>query len=287
MNILLRYSDNIFNWFQKRWESPRTQRSLGTFLVASFILTVIGIELNRRGVIPANLSNIIPTNHLAAIDLAFNLMLTLEVVSLVLFLARSVADAVGKQFQILSLILLRDTFQEFSRIGGAISWEKISEFISSMIATSIAALLIFVILGYYYSIQKHHKITRDEQDGASFIAAKKFISLSLLVSFIIIGANDLVGFLAYQKAVTTFESLYTLLIFSDVLIVLISIRYGSSYHVAFRNSGFAVATIFIRLALIAPLIEAAMLGVGTALFTLGIAVAYNSFSTVMKDSKSN
>ncbi|MEK6255730.1 MAG: hypothetical protein N2C13_00250 [Chloroflexota bacterium] len=284
MKMILHYSERIFDWFQKRWESVRVQRALGTVLVASFIWAVIGIQLNRWAVIPQNLSDLVPLNHLAAIDLAFNLMLILEVVSLVLYLARSVADAVGKQFEILSLILLRDTFQEFSRIGGAISWDKLTEFIYSIVATAIAALLIFVILGYFYSVQKHRKITQDEADASSFIAAKKVIALTLLISFIVIVINDVIGFFAHQATATTFESLYTLLIFSDVLIVLISIRYGSNYHVSFRNSGFAVATIFIRLALIAPLIEGAILGVGTALFALGITLAYNSFAAVMNDS---
>ncbi len=33
-----------------------------------------------------------------------------------------------------------------------------------------------------------------------------------------------------------------MLIFADVLVVLISLRYSASYHVVFRNSGLAVAT---------------------------------------------
>ena len=40
---------------------------------------------------------------------------------------------------------------------------------------------------------------------------------------------------------------------SIVLIVLISLRYSSTYNVVFRNSGYALATVFIRLALIALL----------------------------------
>jgi len=34
---------------------------------------------------------------------------------------------------------------------------------------------------------------------------------------------------------------YTVLVFSDVLLVLVSLRYSSGYPVLFRNSGFAVA----------------------------------------------
>jgi uncharacterized membrane protein YczE len=39
-----------------------------------------------------------------------------------------------------------------------------------------------------------------------------------------------------------------------------------------------VATVLIRLALIAPITIGAMIGVGTTLFALGISLAYNSFA---------
>ncbi|MEZ4639415.1 MAG: hypothetical protein R2873_16120 [Caldilineaceae bacterium] len=64
----------------------------------------------------------------------------------------------------------------------------------------------------------------------------------------------------------------------DILIVFISLRYSDSYHVSFRNSGFAVATALVRLALIAPIIVGALMGVGVALFALGLSAAYNYFT---------
>jgi uncharacterized membrane protein len=78
-----------------------------------------------------------------------------------------------------------------------------------------------------------------------------------------------------------FVSLYSLLIFTDVLLVLLSLRYSSSYHVAFRNSGFAVSTVMIRVALIAPPLVGAGLGAATALFTLAVTLAYNHFAAIM------
>ena len=38
------------------------------------------------------------------------------------------------------------------------------------------------------------------------------------------------------------EPFYTLLVFADILVVLLSMRYSASYQVVFRNSGLAVAT---------------------------------------------
>ncbi|HEX7488973.1 MAG TPA: hypothetical protein VF341_08705, partial [Anaeromyxobacteraceae bacterium] len=75
-----------------------------------------------------------------------------------------------------------------------------------------------------------------------------------------------------------FETLYTLLIFADILVVLISTRYSSTYRVVFRNSGVAVSTVLLRLALSAPPYLNAALGASAAAFALGLTVAYNAWA---------
>ncbi|NJL94075.1 MAG: hypothetical protein HC915_10260 [Anaerolineae bacterium] len=78
-----------------------------------------------------------------------------------------------------------------------------------------------------------------------------------------------------------------MLIFTDVLMVLISLRYGISFQVTFRNFGYAVVTVFIRLALIAPTLLAVLMGIGAALFALGLTVAYNlSGPAIIRESQS-
>jgi hypothetical protein len=60
--------------------------------------------------------------------------------------------------------------------------------------------------------------------------------------------------------------------------MLLSMRYGASYRFAFRNSGFAVATLLIRVALITPPHYSALIGVGSALLILGIRLAFNYYT---------
>ncbi|MFX8393307.1 hypothetical protein ABTL67_19585, partial [Acinetobacter baumannii] len=70
---------------------------------------------------------------------------------------------------------------------------------------------------------------------------------------------------------------YTMLIFVDILLVLLSLQFSSTYHVAFRASGYAAATVFIRIALIAPPYLSAALGVGATVYALGLTYSYNFF----------
>jgi hypothetical protein len=146
-----------------------------------------------------------------------------------------------------------------------------------MLAYAGGGLSIFLLLGVYYKLQHHRAITRDKEAAADFIAVKKIISLLLLLIFFVIGAIDGLKYLNGNATNEFFSLFFTILIFSDVLIVLISLRYSSSYPVVFRNSGFAVATLLIRLALTAPPYISVLLGIGAIAFAIGITFAYNRF----------
>ena len=87
------------------------------------------------------------------------------------------------------------------------------------------------------------------------------------------------------KSSLFFEEIFSLLIFSDVLIVLISLRYSASYRVVFRNSAFALATVLIRLALTAPPLYNAVLGLMAALYTIGLTLAYNEFAPILRETR--
>jgi hypothetical protein len=80
-----------------------------------------------------------------------------------------------------------------------------------------------------------------------------------------------------------FEIFYTLLIFADVLIVLVSMRYSIAYPIVFRYFGFAVATVLIRLALTAPRFVDAGLGITAALFAVALTWVYNLSVSVTGD----
>lgn len=277
MEFLLIRAGFLFDWVELHLESKQGMKFFATLLVSFFVAAIVLIELNRRQLVPEPFASHFSLSHLSAIEQAFNLLLALEVISLILSLSHSVTKSVGKQFEILSLILLRDTFKEFSHFSEPLVWVEIAPALSSIVASAIGALLIFVVLGFFYKVQQSHPISKDEKVRSHFILAKKLIALLLLISFVGICVVDLWGYFALGLPENAFASFYTVLIFSDVLIVLISLRYSSHYLVSFRNSGYAVATVLIRLALIAPITISAAIGVGTTLFALGITLAYNAF----------
>ncbi|MDZ7641287.1 MAG: hypothetical protein U5J62_04580 [Desulfurivibrio sp.] len=278
---LLSISGHWFDRLQQAWESPAWHHRRATFLVVFFIAALLLIEADRQGWLPPLLARLFPSNHLVAIEWAFTMVLVLEVVGLILALSNSVTMAVGKQLEILSLILLRNTFKEISHLDEPLLWEQVEPALLPMVASASGALAIFVILGFFYRYKKSYPLPGQSDERRRFIQFKKLIALLLLVGFTVIVVHGLAEYLAYGGQERIFEKFYTLLIFTDVLLVLISLRYSSGYLVSFRNSGYAVVTVLLRLALIAPPLLGALLGAGSALFALAIICAYNAFMPVL------
>jgi len=273
----------VFDAVERGIESHGGHRAIGVLLVSSYLGALFTIELKRQGWLPTALADLVPESHLAAIQLAFSLLLFVEVVGLILAVSHSISTSVGKQFELLSLILLRDVFKTISNLSEPVTWDKVAPVIVDIASSASAALAIFMVIAFFYRAQCRRPITHDLREQSTFISAKKCIALTLLLSFFFLVGRSLVGAVNDSPHPSPFESLYTLLIFTDVLLVLLSLRYSSSYHVAFRNSGFAVATVMIRISLTAPPVLGAGLGAATALFALGVTLAYNRFATILAE----
>ena len=271
--------DQIFDWLESIWVSEKNHTFTGWSLVLVFIGSLALIELSRRNFLPVSLSAAVPKNHFYAVGFVFNLLLILEIITLVFSLSRSISEALGKQFEILSLILLRASFKEFVHFSEPIRWVEFSEPIKHILSDAGGALLIFIILGLYKHLHKHQPITMDEEEQSRFITSKKLAALALLATFVLIGVEHLWRIAAGMPDKNFFTSFYTILIFVDILIVLISLRYNYRYCTLFRNSGFALTTVVIRLALTAPPYVNVMLGAGAAMFAVGLVFAYNLIMT--------
>lgn len=288
LQALLRFSSWVFDAFEEWWEGKQARRFVAGVLVGGFLVSLVLIELNRWGGLPSAVASLVSTNHFKAIDIAFTLFLVVELVGLVVGLATSVADTAGKQFEVFSLILLRRSFKELVKFEDEpIQWsfEAGREAVQYLVVDATAALLIFLTLGVFYTLQRHESITGSRQESLQFVAQKKLVANVLLLILAGLGIYVVLQPVLGGEAIPFFNAFYTTLIFSDVLIVLISLRYSATYHVVFRNSGFAAATVMIRLALSGPRYFGAALGVGAALFNLGVAAAHSYVAPAAESSR--
>jgi hypothetical protein len=272
--IVLRVS-TVTDWLEHLWENRIMKRFAGSILAVIYLVLIGIIELNRQQLFQEPLASALPTNHFFAVEITFTVLLLTEVISLVFALTHSFSRSIGVQLEILSLILLRDTFKYFTTFSEPLEWEQVAESIVPMTIDAVGALAIFLIVSFYYRLQKSRPITADDIEQKQFVAYKKLIALGLLFMLALIGIVDLVRFTQSLPLYPFFETFYTILIFTDVLMVLLSLRYSIKFTVTFRNFSFAVVTVFIRLALIAPTLIAVIMGIGTGIFALALSYAYN------------
>ena len=273
MNTIFEKITFLFDPLHHLWEHERMHRKISLFLVIFFLTGLFCIELKRLGLMPEPLATMLPRSHFSAIEAAFTVVLILEVISLIFTLPCSFSRSVGKQFELLALILMRNAFKELSDFPEPISFAGNEEAILRILSDGFGALLIFALLGLYYLIQdKKQEESMKATDLFSFVAAKKGLALLLLAAFTYMGLKS--AWLAATGVVHTdfLHDFYTLLILADVLIVLLSQCFQPGFYAVFRNSGFALSTMIIRIALAAPPFYNVLLGLAAALFAILLSI---------------
>ncbi len=272
--FILPIASSIFGFLEKIWNQHHTHVIISRLLVYAFLTGLIIAELAGRDLLPFT-HNI--HNHFFAVELAFTLLLLTELLALVFVMPHSVGVSVGKQLEILSLILIRSAFKEFSYFEEPVIWNNLDGPVLKMTADAFGSLAIFVIIGIYYKIQKRKRLTESEEEHDQFIDFKKLIAIMLLLVFITIGFSDVWSFFAKGSYLSSFNTFYTVLIFSDILIVLLAMRYTMEYAAIFRYSAFVLTTVLIRISLTAPPYINAGLGIVASLFLLSMTFAFNYF----------
>ena len=269
-----------FDRIEKNWESDSFLKILASLLVAVYLLAILLIVLKHNNLI---LWNVIPGNYFKAIELAFTFLLFFEVISLVFSLVKSVSVSMEAQLQILSLILLRDAFKLFGEFPETYAWSAIHHKVLFMFVDAFGALVIFIIIILIRRIDRHKSICKSLDEQQSFINIKKLIAFVLLLVFVAMIVLDVYYFFRQESTFNFFHYFFTILIFNDILLVFISLRYSNHYRILFRNSGFALATIIIRLALETIEPYNVVLGIGSALFVLLLVMAYNRIPKAWKE----
>ncbi|MDE7240580.1 hypothetical protein [Desulfovibrio sp.] len=268
------------------WEGAATQRRLAFGLLWIYLLTLAAVELRRQGLFPAWLPQP-PTSHFWSIELAFTLILVMELLSLIFVLPASLSRSMGKQFEILTLILLRNAFKELPKFGEPVDIGMGDLFqIGEIAASAGGALLVFLCLGIYRHLRQGRAYIHDDSRRQGYVLSKKLVALILFGIFAGIGVEHVWAFLHGRPAPGGsgfFETIYTVLIFADIAMVLIAQRYMPSYFAVFRNSGFVIGTLLMRLSLSAPPYLCAGLAVFAALYVLALTWGIERFSATFAE----
>jgi hypothetical protein len=263
------------DWFFDEWHAKHYRFMRCVFIAAVLLLGVVAIEIDRVfGWSP--LWGTAPKNHLAAISWAVTVLLVFEVVEMVVSLRRSVADSVGRHLQVYALLLLRDAFAKLSDLPEPISISGDDYTTLAIMGTdAVGALLLFAGATWFSKLQRHRPMVQDADSADRFLAIKKLLAFGLLVTFAGLIVQDVVSVTWGLGGHRLFDNFFTILIFADVLLAIVSLGFTDNPSIVFRNFGFAFAAIVLRLAVASPEYLRPALGVAGALIAIGVTLSYN------------
>ena len=214
---------------------------------------------------------------LDALYTPFSILLAYEVYQLVRAIPESFSTAVGKQFEIVTLLVVRDIFKRLSEIDFSGDWVIDSELRLIVIECFTFIILFTTSLIYRANSSKDTKIDSLDDELVNFVQNKQLISLFLLATYVAVAifsfTNWVISVNEGDGSVSRdifFLDFFTILILADILILLISYRYSTDFTNLARNTGFILSTVVLRVAIGAGGLSSMVLFVLGGL--LGIAV---------------
>jgi len=287
-------TNSIYNTFLSNETRKKSERIILIIAIASFFIHLSLIFLVDLGIIKIDSGTALFENPIAAIYTPFSFILVYEVYLLIYYLPRSITTYIGKQYEIITLIIIRRIFKDLSALSLSPDW--FSQKYDLQFTYDILASLIMFFLIYLFYKQSKKRILIEEsddnkQDGtARFIRVKKLMAVVLVPILLALSIYSfstwLLGTLspsenadvAFQNLNNVFfEQFFTILIIVDVFLLLFSFFHTDEFHKVIRNSGFIISTILIRLSFSVTGLMNTVLIIAAVVFGLLMFFIYNKF----------
>ena len=254
-----------------------------------FIIHLILIFLSNNNILIFGFSGNLLNDPISAIYTPFSIILFYETYLLIFYLPRSFTTAISKQFEIISLIVIRKIFNDIPKINLDVNWIESSA--NLQLIYDLIGILVLYFLIYLFNLRKEKIPVKPVTDHIKrFISTKKGVSIVLLPLLILMAIYSVSNWLHelyllndnLKIGVSDINSIFyneffTILILADVFILLLSFQYTEKYSQLIRNTGFVICTILIRLSFASKGLTNILLIVSSVLFGLAILRIYQAF----------
>ena len=288
---MIKAVENIFSGLFSEGNLKKFEKFILISATFGFIIHLLLILLNNNGYVDLSFfQDKLFVNPISAIYTPFSFILIYEAFLLIYFLPRSFTTSIAKQFEIMSLILIRKIFKDIPNVNLDDNWIQ-NESNLQLIYDLVGVLIVFFLIYLFKKLKEDLPKLPVHQNLDRFIGYKKLISLFLVPTlsllcvfsfldwynyvFLDIGTSSNIDYLF-------FESFFTILILVDVFILLVSFQYTERYSQLIRNTGFIISTILLRLSFSAVGLTSLLLLVSGIVFGLIILLIYNNMERQQK-----
>jgi hypothetical protein len=290
--------NNLTHYLFEKLLSEKTRGKIEKIILKvaliSFFIHLAVIYFLKFNLIDNPLNSELLKNPISAIYTPFSFILVYEVYLLIYYLPKSFTTYITKQYEIITLIIIRKLFKDLSSLELSTNWFEIKgdlQFTYDLVASLLLFYLIYLFQkkGKQKAVPKADTLPIIER----FVKKKRLIAVILVPLFFIMALFTLINWFAgismLLNELPTFESInnlffdkfFTVLILVDVVLLLISFFYTNQFHKIIRNSGFIISTILIRMSFGVTGLISTILIVVAVLFGLAIITTHNKYEKTL------
>ncbi len=289
----------LFDFLYAKLLSEKTKHQSEKIFVGiaiiSFLLHLLIIGLVDFNFIKIKYQSSLLNDPISAIYTPFSFILIYEVYLLVYYLPKSTTIYIGKQYEIITLIIIRRIFKDLSKLEFNETW-YLSKFNINFGLDLLATIILFYLIYVFYKLNKANETNQMKIQKTisvtNFIKLKNVFAIILIPIFLVMSSYSLLhwiyeSFFSITDLVKKikdinsifFDEFFTVLILVEVLILLFSFFLSDKFSKVIRNSGFIISTILIKVSFGTEGILNTILIVVAVLFGVIILAIHNKFET--------
>tara|TARA_B100001029_G_C15049965_1_gene449956 strand:- start:285 stop:1145 length:861 start_codon:yes stop_codon:yes gene_type:complete len=227
------------------------------FAVVGFFVHIVMWALFETGniTITGEASELVKS-PLSTLYTPFSILLVYEVYQLIRTIPDSFSSSVGKQYEIATLLVVRDILKRLSEVENSEGWKISSDLGFLLVECAAFLVLLYTSLTYFRISSSSEKSEQMADNVAIFVEAKRGIANAMLLIFLAMAAYSFYTWVdsvqdggGSVSRVIFFLDFFTFLILADILILLISYWFYTDFGNLARNTGFVLSTVIIRVAI--------------------------------------
>jgi hypothetical protein len=292
----------IFEYINSDRSRERIEKIFIYLAFVLFFLHLLVIFLaNQTELFPKLLANV-NTNYLSALYTPFSVILVYEVYFMILSIPLSFTESIKKQYEIISLIIIRRVFKDISEFESfEVIFDELDE-LFQIIMDLGAGLILFALVGVFYHVSKYRESESvSENDNLKyFIKFKEIVTICLAILLFFVAIISFEEWLrevylsAYASSTYSldlenifFDDFFSVMIFADTLIFIASFLYSNKYEILIRNAGYVASTILIRISFTLDDLYGPLIAIGAVFTGIAVQIIYRYFRWLETDNAAN
>ena len=245
--------------------------------IIGFLVHLFACVLYRFEYLDLSDTNDFFDSYLDSLYTPFSIILAYEVYELIRAIPESFSNSIGKQFEVISLLVVRDIFKNLAEIDDS----NVNAVDSDVIFIAVEALAFTILFATALYFRKMTNSSGDSgrRDPAiqRFIKQKQTLACALALVYVLVAGYSFsswtFGFIDGDNDLSRtvfFLDFFTWLIVSDIIILLSSYKHITDFLQLARNTGFVLSTVIIRVGIGTPGYTGAVLFILSAVLATSV-----------------